>query len=154
MQKKGMLNTSKLFNIIRGSKGFAEVDACLAQLPERQSLGEYLYELMQKYGKQPKDIILLSGIERSYFYHILSGQKAPGRNILLRVCFCLGANLAETNQALRYAGHAVLYPKVRRDALLIFCIDKKYDMRQTNQALIEQEEAPLYLAGKIDGKQG
>lgn len=150
MEKVRKVDTSKLLTMIRRSGDFSEVDKCLEEIPDSQGLGEYLYQLMEKYKMQPKDVIQLSGIERSYFYHILSGQKSPGRNILLRVCFCLSANLDETNQALRYASHGALYPKVRRDALIIYAITHKYDMRQVNAKLIEQGELPLFQEGRMN----
>lgn len=92
----------------------------------------------------PKDIISKSGIERSYFYHILSGRKTPGRNIILRICLCMSATLNETNQLLRLANQGVLYAKVRRDAAIIFAIEKKFTMQQTNEFLKSEQELPLY----------
>ena len=150
-QDKKKLTTSQLLTIIRSSKTFSEVDTALTQAESVPQIGQYIYQLMEKYKKQPKDVILQSGFERSYFYHILSGQKIPGRNILLRICFCLQATLTETNLALRYAGHAVLYPRIRRDALLIYAINHKYTVRQANQKLIEEGEVPLYQEGKFYG---
>ena len=141
---KKKITTSQLLTLIRGSGSFADVDSLLEDVEEIPQIGQYIYQLMEKYKKQPKDVILQSGFERSYFYHILSGQKTPSRNILLRVCLCLHATLSETNQALRYGGHAMLYPKVRRDALLIFAINHKLSMRETNQKLLEEGELPLY----------
>ena len=38
----------------------------------------------------------------------------------------------------------MLYPKVRRDALLILAINHKLSMREANQKLIEEGEVPLY----------
>ena len=89
-------------------------------------------------------IISASGIERSYFYHILSGQKTPGRNIILRISLCLSATLNETNQLLRLAHQGTLYAKVMRDSAIIFAIEKKYTMQQTNAFLISVQELPLY----------
>ena len=99
---------------------------------------------MEKYKITPKDVISSSGIERSYFYHILSGQKTPGRNIILRISLCISATLSETNQLLRLANQGPLYAKVRRDAAIIFAIEKKFTMQQTNDFLIKEHELPLY----------
>lgn len=143
-QQKNGLTTSQLLSIIKKSGHFSEVTAAYHDKETEPVFCHFLYHLMDKYAKTPKEIISASGIERSYFYHILSGQKTPGRNIILRICLCLPATLNETNQLLRLAHQGTLYAKVRRDAAVIFAIEKKYTMQQTNDFLISEQELPLY----------
>ena len=56
----------------------------------------------------------------------------------------MSATLAETNQLLRLSGQGTLYVKIRRDAAIIFAIEKKYTMQQANELLIRENEVPLY----------
>ena len=100
--------------------------------------------MMQRRGLYPKDMIHRCGIERSYFYHILNGNKRPSRNMILRIAFCLHADLNETERLLRLSGAARLYPRIRRDALLIFAIQQKYTMEAANELLAREGEARLY----------
>lgn len=143
-QRKNSLTTSQLLSIIKKSGRFSEVTEAFHDKEAEPVFCHYLYSIMEKRQLTPKDIIGSSGIERSYFYHILSGQKMPGRNIILRICLCMSATLAETNQLLRLSHQGQLYPKVRRDAAIIFAIEKKYTMQQTNDFLIREHELPLY----------
>lgn len=143
-QRKNSLTTSQLLSIIKKSGHFSEVTEAFHDKEEEPVFCHFLYSLMDKHQLTPKDIISKSGIERSYFYHILSGQKTPGRNIILRICLCMSATLNETNQLLRLANQGTLYAKVRRDAAIIFAIEKKYTMEQTNRFLKEEQELPLY----------
>lgn len=143
-QQKNGLTTSQLLSIIKKSGQFSDVTSAFHDIETEPVFCHFLYHLMEKYKKTPKDIISASGIERSYFYHILSGQKTPGRNIILRISLCLSATLNETNQLLRLAHQGTLYAKVRRDAAIIFAIEKKYTMQQTNAFLISVQELPLY----------
>lgn len=142
-QKKSSLTTSQLLSIIKKSGDFSEVTQTFHD-NEEPVFCHALYGIMEKHQMAPKDVISQSGIERSYFYHILSGQKMPGRNIILRICLCMSATLTETNQLLRLANQGVLYAKIRRDAAIIFAIDKKYTMQQTNDFLMQIKELPLY----------
>lgn len=142
--RKSSLTTSQLLSVIKKSGRFSEVTERFHDQEEEPVFCHFLYELLDKHQLTPKDIISQSGIERSYFYHILSGQKKPGRNIILRICLCMSATLAETNQLLRLGHQGALYPKVRRDAAIIFAIEKKYSMQQTNDFLISEQELPLY----------
>lgn len=141
---KFRLTTSRLLSLIKRSGSFSEVTTAFHNNVDEPTFCNYLYELMDHYHQTPKDVIQESGIERSYFYHILSGQKMPGRNIILRIAFCIHATLGETNQLLRLAHQGALYAKIRRDAAIIFAIEKKFTMQQTNEFLIREQEQPLY----------
>ena len=141
------ITTSQLLSLIKKSGTFSEITEVFHDNEEIPVFCHFLYELMEKHNITPTEIIGLSSIERSYFYHILSGQKLPGRNMILRICLCLRATLAETNQLLRLAQQGVLYPKIRRDAAIIFAIEKKYTMQQTNDLLLKEHELPLYKEG-------
>ena len=143
-KKEKKITTSQLLTILKTTGEFADFDTVYRDRNDITTLGNYLYLLMEKYRKPAKEMIAASGIERSYFYHVLSGQKTPGRNILLRLCLCLPATLSETNAALRYAGHGELYPRIRRDAVIIYGIIRKRTMEEINRALLEENEQPLY----------
>ena len=142
--QKKHLTTTQLLGVIKRSRRFAVIDEALENMDERPDFCQYLYGIMEQRQIGAKEVIQRSGIERSYFYHILSGQKTPSRNMLLRISRCVNASLAETNQLLRLAALGSLYAKVRRDAGIIFCIENDYTMRQTNEFLKELGEAPLY----------
>lgn len=143
-KRKNHLTTSQLLSIIKKSGHFSEVSEQYLEQEKAPAFCHYLYQLMDKHQMTAKEIISRSGIERSYFYHILSGQKMPGRNMILRISLCMGASLGETNQLLRLSNQGCLYARVRRDAALIFAIEKKYTMQQTNEFLISEHEQPLY----------
>ena len=149
-QKKRTLTTSKLLSRIRSLETPAEV----LQLHSASGQPEFcdvLYQLMQLRSITPKEMIRTSRIERSYFYHILSGKKKnPSRNMVLRIGICAGANVEEMNRLLRLAGTSALYPRIRRDALIIFAITHKYDMERTNELLLENEEIPFYREEKLE----
>lgn len=141
------ITTSKLLTLIRSAQTFEEATVYHRTAPQ-PVFSELLFDMMQKRGLSPKDMIRATCIDRSYFYHILNGQKSPGRNIVLRIGFCLRATLNEMNHLLLLAGLATLYAKVKRDALLIYAIQKKLTMDQANDLLAEAGEAPLYWKEK------
>ena len=142
-----MITTSRLLNMIQGAKTFEQAVAWHETAPD-PTFREDLYALMEARGLSAKDMVRLSGIERSYFYHILSGKKKPGRNVVLRFGFCLGVNLKEMNRLLQLSGASPLNPRVRRDALLIFAVSHFYGPENANELLIRGAEAPLVLAAK------
>ena len=141
--REGGLTTSKLLTMIRGADTFEEATAYHRSAKE-PVFSDALYDLMQQKGLSARDMILRSGIERSYFYHILSGGKTPGRNMVLRIGFCLPCTLPEMNQLLRLAGLSGLYARIRRDAALIFAIQHRYTMEQANDLILQAGEEPMY----------
>ncbi len=141
------ITTSKLLTMIRGAQTFEEATAYHRTAPQ-PVFHQLLFDMMQKREMSPKDMIRVTCIDRSYFYHILNGQKSPGRNIVLRIGFCLRVTLNEMNHLLLLAGLAPLYAKVRRDALLIYAIQKKLTMDQANDLLADAGEVPLYWKDK------
>ena len=144
MRKPGeKITTSKLLTMIRGAETFEEATEYHARARD-PVFSETLYETMTQRGLTPAEVIRMSGIERSYYYHILNGNRMPGRNVVLRLGFCLKLNLNEMNHMLTLAGLSALYPRIRRDAALIFAVQHKYTMQQANDLLIDAGEAPLY----------
>lgn len=144
--KRNKITTSQLLTLIRRSGSFADVDSLFHGRDEQEELTfcHYLYKVMDAHRADTRDVIMKCGIERSYFYHILSGKKTPARNVILRIALSIPATLAETNQLLRLARQGSLYAKIRRDAILIFCIEKKFTQQQANELLRKYEEVPLY----------
>ena len=140
---RARVSTSRVLSEIRKASAPDQATAFHSSCPAI-TLKDEIYDAMSKRSFRPKDVIRSCGIERSYFYHILNGIRCPSRNMMLRLCLCIGTDLNETNRLLRLADHPVLYAKVRRDALLIYAIERHLTMEQANQTLLEYQEDPLY----------
>ncbi|MBQ9196845.1 MAG: helix-turn-helix transcriptional regulator [Clostridia bacterium] len=145
--QRGGITTSRLLTMIRGSETFTEAVA-YHDTAEEPLFKDALFEMMRQRKLSPREMISRSRIDRSYFYHIMNGKKMPGRNMVLRIGFCMQASLSEMNQLLRLAGLSGLYAKIRRDATLIFALQQKYTMEQANDLLIQAGEDPLYLENR------
>ena len=89
------------------------------------------------------DLILQSGLERSYFYQVMKGTRSPGRDKVLRLCLAAGLSLKETARALELSGNAVLYPRNQRDIILTVAINQKAGVIDTNLLLTQYGEKPL-----------
>ncbi len=89
----------------------------------QRSLADYLHELLAAKGLKRADVSGL-GIEFHGCLRCVLGQSRLGRDNALMVAFGLGCSLRETQRLLKLAGAAELYPKVRRDAIIIWCIDR------------------------------
>ena len=88
-----------------------------------RSLAEYLKELTERRGLRRMDVVRRSGVNQTFVYDIFSGKSKPGRDHAIMLAFGCGCDLRETQRLLRLAGVSELWCKVRRDAIIIWCIE-------------------------------
>ena len=141
--KPEAITTGKLLKDIRAARSPEEASAW-HRMNGEPCLQDVLYHMMEQRSLSPKDMIQMLGVERSYYYHILSGAKKPSRNMILRIGFCLRADLPQMQRLLRLVNASNLYARLQRDALLIYAIQNKYTMVQANELLLRNDLPPLY----------
>ena len=67
------------------------------------------------------------------------------------LAFALGCDLRQTQRLLRLADVAELWPKVRRDAIIIWCIERGYTREECDDELYRlKERAILKVTGTCD----
>ena len=104
-----------------------------------QSLSKYLCDIIESKNLSKSDIIKKSDINEIYGYQIFSGKRTPSRNKLL--CICIGADftLEETNETLKVAGFSPLFPKIKRDSIIIFAIQNRHQIWEINESLYNHQ---------------
>lgn len=107
------------------------------------SFSEYLEQCLRASGMTPSELIRRAGLPRTYGYQILNGTKNPGRNKVIALCLALSLSLEDVQRALVLAREGSLYPKISRDSILIFCINRHMSVADTNLFLYERGEDPL-----------
>ncbi len=106
-------------------------------------LHTYLYQLMKQSGYSIPQLIEKASIAKSLAYQIFNGQRTPNRNILIRIAIVLKLSLEDTQRLLKVAQKGELYPRIQRDAAIIFCILHHYSLIDTNEMLENLGEAIL-----------
>ena len=133
-----MRSTKELFTNIRrmsSPKGLTEEDYHEIEFPS------YMKSIMDERGIKPSELIVQMNMEKSYFYQILKGRRAPGRDFLIHLSFLLKLNLDETQRLLKIANRPPLYPRIRKDAAVIYAITHKmtYEKYEALIASLEEE---------------
>ena len=85
-----------------------------------------------------------ANISKSYGYQILRGERTPGRDILLRTALVVQLSLKDTQRLLAVGGCGALYPKVRRDAVVIFALNQKMTLLETEELISSLPERSLF----------
>ncbi|MEN6436339.1 MAG: hypothetical protein ABFD58_11040 [Anaerolineaceae bacterium] len=96
----------------------------------------YITDLCRSQGWIPEQIIKLSAIERSYGHQLFNGTRKPSRDKVIQLAFGLGLDLDSTQKLLQIAQKNPLYPKIKRDAAIIFCINNQKDILETQSVLL------------------
>ena len=87
-----------------------------------RSLTDYLRELLRDRRINRADVARASGVNTTFVYDIFGGKSMPGRDTAIMLAFGLGCNVQETQRLLRLAGVSELWPKRRRDAIILWCV--------------------------------
>ena len=104
---------------------------------------DYLNQLMEKYHCTAGQLIILTCLSKPFIYQVLKGERVPGRDVILRISLAMKATVDETQRLLTLAEKGVLYPKVKRDAAILCCIETKKSLEYTNLFLEEHGEKKL-----------
>lgn len=110
----------------------------------RDSVCELLNRLFQKRRISKATLAKQSGMSEVYLHQVFSGRRNPSRSRLLCLYFGLNASLEETQDLLKQCGFAQLYPKDRRDAIILYGILNGMDLFAVNDKLFAENEETLY----------
>lgn len=84
-----------------------------------------------------------AGMSEVYLHQVFSGRRNPSRDRLLCLCVGMGAALEDTQRLLQQASYAQLYPRIRRDAIIIHGILHQIDLDGINDKLFAENEKTL-----------
>ena len=98
-------------------------------------LCQYLKTLIEKKGYTKAQVIRDSGINRRFFFDILSGKRKPSRNYVLRILIALKISLKNVQWLLGATGYAQLYARDKHDSVIIYCINHQNSVNDCNAML-------------------
>ena len=107
-------------------------------------LKKAMEDMLGKYGMSRQEVIVSTHIERSYLYRLMSGERVnPSRDVLLQFGLALKADLDDVQKLLRIARLCMLYPRVKRDAIIIHSLNLKEGVTRCDEVLFDHGEKLL-----------
>lgn len=103
----------------------------------KDNLSQHLHMLLAQKNLRRADIIRSSLLGRAYVYRIFAGQKIPSRDKLIALAFGMHLSEDETQKMLKLSGNRELYARDQRDALILFALQRKMTVMDTNSLLFE-----------------
>lgn len=140
MQKK----TSDLLKELTAEN--ADISEYIASNPDsfiNGNIKDYWEGIIDKSGLTKSSIINKSDFSYCYFYDIINGRKIPGKDKIVRLILAMKLSLDDCQDALRISGKSALYPKIKRDSILIFALNNSLSIYETNDLLTKYGEEQL-----------
>lgn len=103
-----------------------------------------LSELFNTKKLSKAELARRAGISEVYLHQVFSGRRRPSRDRLVCICAGLEVSLEETQQLLRQAGYAPLYPRRKRESIIAHGIVHHTPLGQINDNLFAENEKTLF----------
>ncbi len=130
------------------------------ELMEAGDIDSYLRENQESFATAPVAGLLMeiyeqknlskaalargAGMSEVYLHQVFAGRRNPSRDRLLCLCIGLSTTVEETQKLLQYVGYAQLYPRNRRDAIVLYGLMHGQVLTEINDKLFEENEKTLF----------
>lgn len=142
-QRLSPRSTDELLLFLANAARFDDAMSELSADFSAPGFSELLEQLMRRRRMSISELGAKARLSRSFMYQIRNGDRCPSRDIVLRLALVLELTVDDAQRLLRAAERGKLYPKVRRDAVLLFALTHHSSLAETDELLESLEEAPL-----------
>lgn len=109
-----------------------------------RELVDYLRDLLADRHMNRSQLSRASGVTMTYVYQIFDGERTPRRDTAIMLALGLRCSVIEAQRLLRLAGVSELWPKRRRDAIILWCIERGMDCASCDDELARFDETTLF----------
>lgn len=144
LTEKCSKNTSELMNEL--TKEEISIDEYLEKNPDiirNTDIKNHWHSLIEKSNLSSFDIINRSEFAYAYYYEVIGGKKIPSRDKVIRLILAMHLSIEDCQKTLKICGLSELYPKFRRDSIIIYAITHNLTVYELNELLILQKENEL-----------
>ena len=101
------------------------------------AFADYIVGLCERRGVVISQLMIDADVSLSFGYAIFNGTRMPSRDTVIKLAIALELDLDETQKLLAAASRGRLYPKIRRDAVVIHAILHSVGLAETQRQLRE-----------------
>ncbi len=146
MEDNNQLSTEELLRLLYMESSLEHLLTKSESSVQLPSFSDYISALCRERGEPAERIINRANIEKSYGHQLFSGRRKPSRDTALQLAFGFQLDYQGAQALLKAARKNLLYPKVRRDMIVIYCLHHRSDVLEC-QVLLEQYGLPLLGEG-------
>ena len=127
--------TEKLVHEIKLSTDIEDYLTQNSDEMQLQSLTDALHSLLSEKEISRADAARGSLLDRAYVYQIFSGERSPSRDKLIALAFGLQLSDTQTQTILKLSCNRELYARDKRDALILFALQRKMTIMEAYDLL-------------------
>ena len=86
-------------------------------------------------GQVPERVIKMASIERTYGHQLFNGTRKPSRDKVIQLAFGFRLGVDEAQRLLKIAQKSLLYTKIKRDAVILYCLNNQKSIIETQSVL-------------------
>ncbi len=140
------LSTAELLEMLFKEKRLDSLFEKNADSFDTQLFCDYITVLCRDKEEVAEKIIERAGMEKSYGHKLFSGTRNPSRDTVIRLAFGFEADMDLAQQLLKIARKSILYPRVKRDMAIIYCLHNHLSIVET-QIMLSDLGLPLLGEG-------
>ena len=92
---------------------------------------EYLSAWCRARGEVPEHLIRRANLEKSFGHQLFSGKRKPSRDTVIQLAFAMDADVPQAQEMLKIARKSPLYPRIKRDTVIIYCLHNHISLVET-----------------------
>ena len=108
---------------------------------------DYITQLSEERGLKKEAVAAQAGLDRTFGHRLFNGTRNPSRDTVLQLALGMRLSADEAQQLLKIAGMSALHPKVKRDAVVAYCLHKGRTLMDA-QELLYENNLPLLGGAK------
>jgi hypothetical protein len=135
--------TMQAQSILLDCAGFDQgVDAIRNKLLS-DSVREYFSGLLENHGIQTGEAVRRAELDKDFGRQILKGERVGRRDYYVQLAFGIGLTVEETQSMLSFLGIGPLYALRKRDAAVMYALEKGYSLMDAQLLLDQHDLTPL-----------
>jgi hypothetical protein len=121
----------------------------LSKLKSLNDFCRYLDDIIEMKHLKRTNVAINSCLSPSYFYDICNGtQKIVPRDTVIKIALGLQLDFNETSELMKRLGYSLFTSSIKRDKLILFCIDNKICVEAADKLLRSYKVSGLGLKKK------
>ncbi len=107
---------------------------------------DYITALCRQKEEAAERVIRRADIEKSFGHQLFSGRRSPSRDTVLQLAFGFEMDYEAAQELLKIARKSLLHPRVKRDMVIVFCLQHHLSIVDC-QIYLEKYGLPLLGEG-------
>lgn len=140
---EGRVKTDALMRALFKTSSFERFVNKNGDALEMEPFHEYISRLAEERGEVRANVIRRADIDVSFGHQLFRGTRNPSRDKVIQLAFGLRCSVDEAQQMLKHARLSPLYPKLKRDAALLYCLHNGLELVDTQLMLEKLGLTPL-----------